>query len=670
MTSYWTKRRRLQASVEKNLEQIAQYHEEASSTLSQENDDFFNVDVNSELSLNQVHQHFGYSVPTKQNDSDVSDTESDTSGEDSEAESAESTNEFASALAEWATECSVSLSTLSLLLDVLRTKHSYLPKDPRTLLGTLTTSATENDIKTLSGGSYYHFGIAKGIMNCIEQIPNLPTVESLSMQVNIDGVPVFKSTNGQFWPIQGMLDNKPHFSEPFLIGLFYGESKPKNLDFMESFLQEYDELKQSGLEYNGSMIKLDISVFVCDAPARSFIKNVKQHSGYSSCERCTQRGVWDGKMTFPELNARLRTDAAFDEMQDEDHHMGFTPLAGRGLGLVSQVVLDYMHLVCLGVMRRLVMLWIRGPLHCRQSASVISSISDRLLQLKHFIPSEFPRRPRSLCEFRRWKATEFRQFLLYTGQVVLAGQLPDEMYKNFLLLSISIYILVDRKLCSQYNEYASQLLVLFVQHFSDLYGANMVSYNIHNLIHLGDDARNHGPLDDISAFPFENFMNGLLKKVRKPSKPLEQVIRRFAEITRNVKQKACKNPAHLEVGKPHKSAYIPQNVPFCKQFKVLHMENFIINLNPRNNCITLNNEIVLVRNILLIDSKVSIIYQRFRDRSSFFVYPIKSDFLGVYRVWNLDTEFAIGWPEDIKCKNVILPYKQEYVVIPLIHSKH
>jgi len=49
------------------------------------------------------------------------------------------------------------------------------------------------------------------------------------------------------------------------------------------------------------------------------------------------------------------------------------------------------------------------------------------------------------------------------------------------------------------------------------------------VIHLGDDARNHGPLDNILAIPFENVMNGLLKKVQKPSKPLEQVIRRCAE---------------------------------------------------------------------------------------------------------------------------------------------
>ena len=62
------------------------------------------------------------------------------------------------------------------------------------------------------------------------------------MQVYVDGVPVFKSTNSQFWPIQGLLDGH-NFSEPFLIGLFYGNSKPKNLDFLGDFLVEFEQLK-------------------------------------------------------------------------------------------------------------------------------------------------------------------------------------------------------------------------------------------------------------------------------------------------------------------------------------------------------------------------------------------------------------------------------------------
>ena len=88
-------------------------------------------------------------------------------------------------------------------------------------------------------------------------------------------------------------------------------------------------------------------------------------------------------MTFPDCNATLRTDASFDEMLDEDHHLGPTPLAGKGLCLVSKFVLDYMHLVCLGVMRRLILLWMSGPLSCRQGSSVITSISAKLMEFKH-----------------------------------------------------------------------------------------------------------------------------------------------------------------------------------------------------------------------------------------------------------------------------------------------
>lgn len=92
--------------------------------------------------------------------------------------------------------------------------------------------------------------------------------------------------------------------------------------------------------------------------------------------------------------------------------------------MVSQFPLDYMHLVCLGVMKR------------RLGSRVIDDISQHLLNLKSHIPSEFARKPRSLKEIDRWKATEFRQFLLYTGPVVLAEILHPNMYKNFLLLSV------------------------------------------------------------------------------------------------------------------------------------------------------------------------------------------------------------------------------------------
>lgn len=41
----------------------------------------------------------------------------------------------------------------------------------------------------------------------------------------------------------------------------------------------------------------------------------------------------------------------FDEMSDEEHHLGVSTLSAAGVGMVSQFVLDYMHLVCLGVVK-------------------------------------------------------------------------------------------------------------------------------------------------------------------------------------------------------------------------------------------------------------------------------------------------------------------------------
>lgn len=77
-----------------------------------------------------------------------------------------------------------------------------------------------------------------------------------------------------------------------------------------------------------------------------------------------------------------------------------------------KIPLDNMHLVCLGVVKRIYLMWMKGPLTCRLGFRSLQQISDRLVDLKCYIPSEFARKPRSLFEVLHWKATEFRQFLL------------------------------------------------------------------------------------------------------------------------------------------------------------------------------------------------------------------------------------------------------------------
>lgn len=66
----------------------------------------------------------------------------------------------------------------------------------------------------------------------------------------------------------------------------------------------------------------------------------------------------------------------------------------------------------------------------------------------------------------------------------------------------------------------------------------MAVYNVHGLVHLSGDAHMFGSLDNISAFPFENFLSKLKRMIRKPKFPLAQVVRRLseqAEIQKTIK---------------------------------------------------------------------------------------------------------------------------------------
>lgn len=124
---------------------------------------------------------------------------------------------------------------------------------------------------------------------------------------------------------------------------------------------------------------------------------------------------------FCGINHSVRTNEEYVACLDEDHHKdGKSPLSELPIGLISQVPFEYMHLICLGVVKKLLSAWIHGKYSrlTKLSARSISHISTRLKILATYCPSDFVRRPRSLDTYTRYKATEFRQFLLYTGPVV------------------------------------------------------------------------------------------------------------------------------------------------------------------------------------------------------------------------------------------------------------
>ena len=84
---------------------------------------------------------------------------------------------------------------------------------------------------------------------------------------------------------------------------------------------------------------------ICDAPVRSPV-------GYSSCERCMIKESLNWRVVFNDDDVfRQRTDADFSQMKYDCHQKWKIQLLQIQFSCVSGFVLDYMHLVCLGVVK-------------------------------------------------------------------------------------------------------------------------------------------------------------------------------------------------------------------------------------------------------------------------------------------------------------------------------
>lgn len=176
-------------------------------------------------------------------------------------------------------------------------------------------------------------------------------------------------------------------------------------------------------------------------------------------------------------NIVLCTNQTFrDQVQELEHHSGTSPFVDLPVDLIKSFSIDYMHQSCLGVMRRLLLMWIKGKKETRLTARHVEEISKKLLEIQQFVPREFVRKPRGLEEIDRRKATEFRQFLLYIGKVVLKGILRSDLYSHFMALSVALCILVSPRLVQTHKDYALLLLVYFVRRGRELYGKEFLLY--------------------------------------------------------------------------------------------------------------------------------------------------------------------------------------------------
>lgn len=419
------------------------------------------------------------------------------------------------------------------LLKILQKRIPELPKTCRTLLRT-PKNAYEN-ITSMCNGYYLHVGLRR----MLEMFLNYHEIKStkLIIDVGIDGTPSTNSSDTELWPI---MVNAVGFNEVLLVGCYFGHGKPKDEndspnEFLAPFVEETLEILQTGgIICGNELFELHFRAFVMDAPARAFVMNTILHSGYHSCTKCVVEGIRiSNRIIFHGIDYQLRTDLTFRNRIHGNHHHSdeITMIERLPIDLVKNVPIDSMHNVFIGVTKQLFKLWIevrKKPFSI--SAKNLTLLSKHIFAIAKQLPSEFSRTPRTLKHLKRYKATEFRQYNLYTLIILLEDVLPAKYYNHFLKLHCAIRILCTPNDCIKNNDLAKELIKDFVKEFGALYGYHNLSHNVHSLLHLSDDVKHFNcPLDDYSAFKFENFLQYLKKLCRNNHRVLEQINNRFFE---------------------------------------------------------------------------------------------------------------------------------------------
>ena len=98
----------------------------------------------------------------------------------------------------------------------------------------------------------------------------------LWVRCDIDGLPLFKSNNLQFWPILINVHDKPKIPV-MVVSIYCGTTKPASIEhFLKPFVEDLNLLMKNGVEVDGRRVNFKIRAIIAHSPARAFIKGKKK----------------------------------------------------------------------------------------------------------------------------------------------------------------------------------------------------------------------------------------------------------------------------------------------------------------------------------------------------------------------------------------------------------
>jgi hypothetical protein len=354
---------------------------------------------------------------------------------------------------------------------------------------------------------------------------------------NTDGFPVVGSDKTQIWPnFLVITDIHPNVRSKFIIlhSIWYAPVKPEMPVYLKGFVESMEQLSSRGFDWVHPVTrithtsKLFVIASSVDAQARAPMQNINLYNGEYGCSFCLIPGVRKevgsgSARTYPfraqlyprrstlnmlENANELRRINESNDADDVNHVLGVRGYSCLGLlkyfDTGESFSPDYLHSGLLGVVKRHLLTILDSKNKDREFyIGNFSEVIDRRIRgIKP--PNIVKRLPRGLNLIKFWKASEFRNWILYYALPCLERYWPTRYLEHLTLLVFALHTLLKSEINFEEIEKARLAIIEFCRVYSCLYRECDETFNLHILSHYAEKVKLLGPLWSHSTFIFES----------------------------------------------------------------------------------------------------------------------------------------------------------------------
>jgi len=382
---------------------------------------------------------------------------------------------------------------------------------------------------------------------------------NMSFSFFTDGVQYGTSSNKTIWPIYLTINELPYKERSrylILAGVYVGPKDPNQQVFLRPFVQEAKKLFNEGFSWihEGRHVISRVVLLCCilDSVARYQVLNHQSFVAKYGCTFCYKQSSRTrlGQRYLVSAPAELRTEETLredlKELYAKRHMTNQFERVSRGVKgpsllmslngfiLTKGVVVDYMHAICVGVVKHHIEMllestrkrfWLVMDEGNFAKKYLLAEIDRRIGLIQS--NSSIIRELRPMTDVALWKASEFRSWLLFYMVVDLKGLLKEKYLLHFAILAKATYILLKSSVSMDEVKEAHRLFMLYTHFFQQYFGEENMRYNVHLLSHIARGVINFGPMWVHNSFLYEGKNRYLRSLTKSPNNVALQVTKKF-----------------------------------------------------------------------------------------------------------------------------------------------